>query len=131
MDKFVIKYVDCTWAKCKNYHRFNTIDMWFSINTNDEFYIEYFFHNIDFSVWKKIIEIHKINVGQTTLYNENNEKIDILKLNNNLEYYILKIVSKDPNLYRNINLIFYLEDKNWNNMNEMLKQNTHNKEGAL
>jgi hypothetical protein len=35
--------------------------------------------------------------------------VDIKDLKNDLEYYKFKLKSKDFELYRNINLIFYLE----------------------
>jgi hypothetical protein len=46
------------------------------------------------------------------------------KIENNQEYYIFKLISKDFNLYRNINLLFYFESEdeqsNINAINEIL-----------
>jgi hypothetical protein len=54
------------------------------------------------------------------LYNENNE-ICNNEILDSREYYNFKLKSKDFNLYRNINLIFYLES----NMDKMIKLNTY------
>lgn len=98
-----------------------SIEIYFYIDTNDDFVIEYNFHREDFNLWEQILEIHKEYVEECELY-KNGEKIENLEKND--EYYTLELKSKDPNLYRNISLIMYLEDKN--NFEKMLKKNTWN-----
>jgi len=44
--------------------------------------------------------------------------------NNNILYYYFSLKSKDANLYRNINIIAFLEIDKWNNMNEQIILNT-------
>lgn len=124
MNKFVINYIDCAWDNCKNTQFINSIEMFFFITLDDEAAIEYNFHSVDFHLWEQIVEIHKENVNETTLYYLN-DVITINDIKDKYEYYNIKIVSKDMNLYRNINLIMYLTDNDkWDNMNEMLRKNT-------
>lgn len=122
IEKFTIKYADCVWDKCKNKQKINTIEIFFGVTTRDTFRIEYSFHKIDFILWEQILEIHKDAVLDPILYD--NEGI-VTEVKNELNYYFYRLESKDFNLYRNINFIFFLDDeKGWNNMNDMLKQNT-------
>lgn len=125
MKNFDIFYVDCVWSNCKNFQKINSIEMFFSIDINDNFCIEYNFHKIDFNFWLEIIEIHSEDI-ETILYDWNSVIIERNKIINSQEYYMFILKSKDFNLYRNINYIFYLEnrDTKWNNMEEMLRLNT-------
>lgn len=127
----MVKYIDCTWGRCKNLQRLNTIELWFYIETNNTFNIEYSFHKIDFKIWLEILEIHKEDIINSTLLNIDNEVVDIENIKNTEEYYIFKLTSKEFNLYRNISLILYLENGKWNNRDEMLRKNTWYNEGLI
>ena len=124
MEGFKLNYIDCVWKKCKNFQRINTIEIYYYVSTDEYFVIEYNFNRIDFEIWKEIIEIHRDQNSDAILYKDNtiiNEK----EVSNNDNYYNFKLISKNFNLYRNINLIFYLEDEEGkNNMTEMIKINT-------
>jgi len=100
--------------------------MFFYVTMNDEFAIDYNFHRVDLFLWKEILEIHKDCVNKPRLYNFLNELIESNDIKDSLEYYTFKLTSKDFNLYRNINLIMYLEDKktSWNNLDESVRSNT-------
>jgi hypothetical protein len=124
MNAFKVNYIDCVGIKCKNLQIINTIEIFFYVTTEDEFAIKYNFHSIDFFIWKDIVKIHKENCDNAELFhsdciiNENNIK-------NSLDYYSFTLKSKDFNLQRNINLIFYLSDeKGWDNIWEMVNKNT-------
>ena len=95
--------------------------MFLYLTINDTFAIEYNFHSIDFNIWRKILSVHKGDC-ECILY-DFNENI-VINLENSKEYYKFTLISKDFNLYRNIGLIFYLEYKDWNNMDEMIRKNT-------
>jgi hypothetical protein len=100
--------------------------MYFYIDSWDTYVIEYSFHEKDFYLWKDVLEIHKENVDDCILYDDLGDKI-LESLENKFEYYVLKLKSKDINLYRNISLIMYIKDENgWDNSKEMLKKNTWN-----
>lgn len=59
------------------------------------------------------------------LFDRLNQKVDEKNLKNCEDYYTFTMKSKNSNLYRNINLIFFLkDDKGWNNLDEMLRINT-------
>ena len=119
-----ICYIDCTWKKCKNIHIIESIEIYFYVDTSGNFVIEYNFHEKDFHLWEKIFEIHKENVNNCGLYNIFDEII-IEDIRNDSKYYTLKAKSKDPNLYRNISSIMYIEYKEgFDNSKEMLKKNT-------
>lgn len=106
-------------------HLLESIEMYFYIDTNNIFVIEYSFHEKDFYLWDQILKIHRENVEECVLYDNFDEKI--VELENEHKYYILKLKSKDVNLYRNISMIMYIEDdKGWDNSKEMLKKNTWN-----
>ena len=124
MDKYSLEALDCVWAKCKNLQKINSIETFFYVNTDGLFSIDYCFHKIDFEMWKKMIEYHK-HETDGVLYDNLNNKIDVEKIINSRQYYQFTMKSKNPNLYRNINLIFFLDDlRNWNNMDEMIRLNT-------
>lgn len=123
MNEYEIRSIDCTWSKCKNLQKINTIEIWYYVDTNDNFVIEYNFHTIDFKIWKKILDIHKEDL-ESCLYDLENNIIDETNLENIAQYYTFRLKSKDFNLYRNINLIFYLKKEKWNNMHEMVRKNT-------
>ena len=107
-------------------HLLESIEIFFYVDTSGKKVIEYNFHKKDFYLWEQILEIHKENVKNCSLYDVFDEEI-LGKLENNLEYYSLKLKSEDDNLYRNISLILYIEDINgWNNSKKMLKRNTWN-----
>lgn len=124
MNENELNYVDCTWAKCKNFQRFNTIEIFFLITTDDHFAIEYNFHYSDFDNWKKIVKIHCEDIDEPVLYDLQQIVVDINKLENTAAYYFFTLKSKDYNLYRNINLIFFIEDEEYRNMEKALKKNT-------
>lgn len=101
-----------------------SIEIYFYVDTSGSFVIEYNFHEKDFHLWEKIFEIHKENVDNCGLYNIFDEIINE-SINNDSKYYTLKAKSKDPNLYRNISSIMYIEYKEgFDNSKEMLKKNT-------
>ena len=113
-----IKYMDCVGVRCKNLQTINTIEIFYYIDTNDEFAIEYNFHNSDIEIWKQILEIHKDQNDDAILYNHRNE---IIEINNIIEkeYHTFSLKSKNSNLYRNINLIIYID-----NMDEQIRKNS-------
>lgn len=124
MNKYEINYIDCTWLKCKNIHIIESIEIYFYIDVDDNVVIEYNFHEKDFNLWKKILEIHKENVEESILYDNFNEIFT--NIENIYEYYTLKLKSKDLNLYRNISLIMYIKNEKQDNSKEMIKKNTWN-----
>ncbi len=127
MSKFQIRYVDCVWDKCKNLQKINTIELFFYVNTEDEFVIDYNFHSLDFDLWVQILEVHKEENSDARLFNSENEEIVSDPINSGNTYFAFSLRSKNFNLYRNINLVFFLEhESGWNNMSEMLRQNTWN-----
>jgi hypothetical protein len=98
--------------------------MYFYIDNWDRYVIEYSFHQKDFYLWKDVLEIHRENIDDYTLYDDLGNEI-LENLENKFEYYVLRLKSKDINLYRNISLIMYIKDENgWDNSEEMLKKNT-------
>lgn len=119
-------YIDCVWCRCKNLQKINTIEIFFYVNTKDQFVIEYSFHPTDIEIWREIVSIHRDQNPEAILYNEYEIEVN----ENNVmptSYCIFKLKSTSFNLYRNIGLIFYLEDENEkNNMLEMMKKNTWN-----
>lgn len=104
--------IDCTWSKCKNLQIINTLEIFFHVTNDDCFSIKYCFHNTDFEIWKKIVGYHTDNVNLPTLLDELGIKRELDKIENNQEYYNFILLSKDFNLYRNINLLFYFEEDN-------------------
>ena len=125
MNKFKIFCIDCVWLKCKNLQRINTVEIFYYATNREEFAIEYNFHKIDFEVWKGIIEIRTDNVSGAILYQKDNTVIYEFTKSNSELYYTFILKSKDFNLYRNINLILYLQDDDgWNNMDEMIVLNS-------
>jgi len=60
----------------------------------------------------------------STLYDILGKEIDFDTYENIYEYYILYLKSKDANLYRNITILPYLWNKEWNNQKKMIAQNT-------
>ena len=123
MEKFSVAYIDCANCKGKNLHLLNSIEIYFYINTSSLFVIEYNFHKIDFNLWKEVYFIHKECNENAILYDQQENMIKIENLKDTENYYKLKLVSENANLYRNINIICYLKNKNWNNMDAMIKQN--------
>ena len=117
--------IDCVWLECKNLQRINTVEIFYYVTNREEFAIEYNFHKIDFEIWKEIIEIHTDNVCGAILYQKDDTVIYEFTKSNSELYCTFILKSKDFNLYRNINLILYLEDgKGWNNMDEMIVLNS-------
>jgi hypothetical protein len=118
--------IDCTWSKCKNLQIINTLEIFFHINNDDYFSITYCFHNTDFELWKKIIGYHTDNVNNSILLDEFDVKRELNEIKNNQEYYNFSLISKDFNLYRNINLLFYFEEEKENDeidaINEVLRK---------
>ena len=131
MSAYKISTIDCVWDKCKNLQRINTIEIFFKITTDDDFAIEYNFHSIDFNLWKQILIIHRDQNDDSLLYNSFNEIINIEFIKNDSIYYTFILKSKNFNLYRNINLFLYLENDSWNNMEEMLRNNTWGNRGLI
>ena len=87
--------------------------------------------NIDFEMFKEILEMHKEDVEETKLYiviGEIEIETNESELKNNKEYFIIRLKSKECNLYRNINTIFFFEDeKGKENMDEMIEKWTYTK----
>lgn len=107
-------------------HLFESIEMYFYIDAWDNYVIEYNFHGKDFKLWQKVLDIHKEYVDNCSLYDGFGDEISKTDLKNEFEYYVLKLKSKDMNLYRNISLIMYIiYDDGKDNSKEMLK-NTWN-----
>lgn len=125
-EKLKITYVDCVWKKGKNFQKINTIEMFFAVNMEGEFFIEYNFHSIDFDYWKEIALIHveDIDFELSDDFGDLISSIDAVK--NDKEYFTLIISSNNPNLYRNINYIFFFKNSETgeNNMDDMIDQNT-------
>ncbi len=106
-------------------HLFESIEMYFYVDAWDNYVIEYNFHGKDFYLWKDVLNIHREYVDDCILYDSFGDKIPENELENELEYYSLKLKSKDINLYRNMSLIMYLKSENGqDNSKEMLKKNT-------
>jgi len=113
MNRYKLGCIDCIWKRCRNVHLLESIKMYFYIDSWDNYVIEYNFNQKDFYLWKGILEIHRENVDDCTLYDD---------LENKFEYYELRLESKDINLYRNISLIMYIKDENgWDNSEEILE----------
>ena len=111
----------CIWKRCRNVHLLETIKMYFDIDRWDNYVIEYNFNQKDFYLWKGILEIHRENVDDCTLYDDLENKV-LESLENKFEYYVLRLKSKDINLYINISLIMYIKDENgWDNSEEILE----------
>lgn len=121
-EKYEVILCDCVWDRCKNLHKINTIEIFFTVTTDDFFAIEYQFHKIDFEIWLTILTCHKERVSDAILYDYQNIIVGEPIKNFDYNYFTLK--SKDFNLYRNINLIPCLEKGKWNNVNESLLLNT-------
>lgn len=123
-DKYSLNCVDCAFTRTKNLQKFNTIEMFFYVDTKSYFVIEYSFHSIDFEFWEGVIEAHKENVDDFIM-TDSNDFIINGEYTNSDEYHIVKLKSKSFNLYRNINLIFFLsDDEGWDNMDEMVRKNS-------
>jgi hypothetical protein len=101
--------MDCVNCRCRNLQKVNTIEIFFTINTNDRFVIEYSFHSIDFNYWKEIVKIHKENVTNPRLFDELGNEVGEDEIENKSEYYNFILISEDFNLYRNINLTFFFD----------------------
>jgi hypothetical protein len=111
----------CIWKRCRNVHLLESIKMYFYIDSWDNYVIEYNFNQKDFYLWKGILEIHRENVDDCTLYDDLENKV-LESLENKFEYYVLRLKSKDINLYINISLIMYIKDENgWDNSEEILE----------
>jgi hypothetical protein len=124
MNRYKLGCIDCIWKRCRNVHLLESIKIYFYIDSWDHYVIEYNFHQKDFYLWKDILEIHRENIDDCTLYDDLENKV-LESLENEFEYYVLRLKSKDINLYRNISLIMYIKDENgWDNSEEMLKRNT-------
>jgi hypothetical protein len=55
-----------------------------------------------------MLEIHKDAVLEPILYDSDGI---VTEIKNELNYYFYRLESKDFNLYRNINFIFFLDDE--------------------
>lgn len=127
MNEYKLSCIDCTWADCKNFQKINSIEIFFYITTKNEFSIRYNFHKEDFELWKKIIDYHTDEIEDIILKNDKKEIISIENIKNEEIYYTFYLNSKDFNLYRNINLIFYTyynEKDELEAMESALKRNT-------
>lgn len=123
--KYELRWIDYVFADCKNIQKINTIEIHFYVTTDDYFAITYNFHSIDFEMWKEIVEIHREHIEESFLLAEFDEEVvDINELKNNDTYYSFTLKSKEFNLYRNINIIFFLKGKNWDTMDESIRRNT-------
>jgi hypothetical protein len=124
MNRYKLGCIDCIWKRRINVHLLESIKIYFYIDSWDHYVIEYNFHQKDFYLWKDILEIHREDIDDYTLYDDLENKV-LESLENEFEYYVLRLKSKDINLYRNISLIMYIKDENgWDNSEEMLKRNT-------
>lgn len=104
-----IRCIDCTWNDCKNLKRIRTIEIFFFVTTDDEFAIRYMFHREDFELWKDIISYHVDEVENFRIEDDLKLEKKLEEIENNDVYYKFFLISKDFNLYRNINLVFYFE----------------------
>ena len=96
---------DRVFGKCKNLQKINTISIFFYVDDEYFYCIEYDFNKIDFELWKIIIKYHKIDTDGV-LFNHLNQKINEDDLIN-CDRFHFTMKSKNSNLYRNINLIFF------------------------
>lgn len=126
MKKFTVGAVDMAGVRCKNVHLLNTIEMYFSVNMDDEFFISYNFHSIDFSLWEQVEQIH-IDEVEDIQYSRSGKDVKREDIKAGNLYYSIIISSSDFNLYRNIHTICFLERGSWNNMNEMMRKHAIDK----
>lgn len=122
MENMRVSFIDFVFIKCKNLQKINTINIFYSVDVKGRFSIKYTFYYTDLEIWKSIFKEHINQVDDYILYlNENVININDVPKNEN---YYLEVLSKDVNLYRNINLIPFLEKNNWNNMDEQILLNS-------
>ena len=121
-EKYEVTLIDCVWDRCKNIHKINTIEIFFTITSDDFFSIEYQFHKIDFEIWLTILSCHREKVSDSILYDYKKTIVNEPIQSSEYNFFILK--SKQFDLYRNINLIPCLIKDNWNNINESMMLNT-------
>lgn len=119
-----LEYIDCSWKKCKNLQKFKTIEMFFYITTDDGFAIEYNFHPIDLEIWKEIVKVHKEECEVSEIYDQDGDVVNEEDLPKR-DYYVVKLKSKDFNLYRNINILFFINE-NKDSLEEIIEKNTWN-----
>ena len=124
-EDFTLVCLDCVWRTGKNLQKFNSIDFIFFISTNDTLCIKYSFHESDFNFWKSIIFCHTQDIENYTIRDFSQNLIsleDIYPSYHNIFY----LESEELNLFRNMNLIFYLENSTTkaNNRNEQIELNT-------
>lgn len=100
--------LDVVNCKVKNLQKINSIEIFYYIDMSNRFVIEYSFHCNDFELWKKILCIHK-KCADSLLY-VGDVIVDETSLKNDSIYYDFALKSKNPNLYKNINLLFYIEE---------------------
>lgn len=108
-------------VRCKNFHVLNTIEMFFGVNGEGQFFISYRFHGIDFSLWEQIDRIHIDQVEEVQYFHFNKE-VKRSEIKAGHLYYSIVLTSNEPNLYRNLNTICFLERNSWNNMDEMMRK---------
>lgn len=108
-----VTYVDCVGCRTKNLQKIRSIEIFFTVYNDLNFVIEYEFHETDFDLWKKIVEIHTDNVKEYKII-LNEKEVKIEDIINNMTYYSIKIKSLDVNLYKNINLILMESDDDLN-----------------
>jgi len=125
LSKYNVGFVDLCGGRCKNLQFLNTIEIFYFVNTECYFNIEYKFHRVDFVLWESLYLAHTDMTNDCFLYDIEGKVIDFDKFENLSEYYILYLSSKDANLYRNINIIPYLwRDDGWSNENQQMILNT-------
>ena len=122
MGEYKVYAIDCAGMKGKNFQRINTIEIFYYVNMDNKFGIEYNFYNIDFEIWKGVLKIH-LEDCEYELWDRGNKIIRLEDLTNTEAYYTFYITSADFNLYRNINIIPFLKKGGWDNMNEMIEAN--------
>jgi len=99
-----------------------SITIVYNINKEGLFTIEYWFAEIDFDIWLKILKTHKQDLYEYFLYDINNQLLEKPKKS---KYNYYRLESNDENLHVWIDYIPFLEKDNWNNMNESLMKNTN------
>jgi len=99
-----------------------SITIVYNINQEGLLTIEYWFDEIDFDIWLKILKTHKQDLYEYFLYDINNQ---LLKKPKKSKYNYYRLESNDENLHVWIDYIPFLEKDNWNNMNESLMKNTN------
>ena len=121
-----VEWVDVFWAKCKNFQYFSSLEIYYDLTGDNFFIVQIKYHISEVEYVKEVISAITWGLEADEVKFES-----LISVHSNIDEYDsnvghIYIKSKNYNLYRSMNLIFFLKDGDWNNMDEMIKLNTWN-----